>query len=69
MVKPGLQSLVVIRSISIRFIERGPGLRVQLLLLKMPLHSQQDGNANPHKRCSAQHQEHKQNLDHHRMSE
>jgi len=34
----------------------------------MSPHSQQDGDADRHKRCSAQHQEHKQDLDYHKVS-
>jgi len=50
------------------FVKPGTRLRVYLPLLEMPPHSQQDGNADCHKGCSAQHQEHKQNLDYHKMS-
>ena len=43
-------------------------LCICVLLPEMPPHSQQYGNADRHKRCSAQHQKHKQYLDHHSIS-
>jgi hypothetical protein len=68
MMSAGLRRFLFFSRLLSSFVKRGTYLRVHVHLPQMPPHSQQDGDANRHERCGAQHQEHKQNLDHHSIS-